>query len=80
MIYFPIISNSKFTCVPLEASGYSVTAQEYISPVETPKNLLIRAFRDGKNTQKAKKEYFELKKMLGINPKLETLINLKETN
>lgn len=65
-------------CLLLEASGYSVTAQEYISPVETPKNLLIRAFCDGKNKEKAKKEYFELKRMLGINPKLETLINLKE--
>ena len=61
-------------CLLLEASGYSVTAQEYISPVETPKNLLIRAFRDGKNKEKAKKEYFELKSMLGINPKLENLI------
>ena len=28
--------------------------------------------------EKAKKEYFELKRMLGINPKLETLIGLKE--
>lgn len=61
-------------CLLLEAAGYTVTAQEYISPVETPKNLLIRAFRDGKNMDKAKKEYFELKRMLGINPKLETLI------
>jgi len=64
-------------CLLLEASGYSVIAQEYISPVETPKNLLIRAFRDGKNQQKAKKEYFELKKLLGVTPKLETLINLE---
>ena len=62
---------------PLEAAGYSVTAQEYISPVETPKNLLIKAFKDGKNRERAKKEYLELKKMLGINPKLETLINLE---
>ncbi len=64
-------------CLLLEASGYSVTAQEYISPVETPKNLLIKAFRDGNNRKKATKEYFELKKMLGITPKLETLINLE---
>ena len=64
-------------CLLLEASGYSVTAQEYISPVETPKNLLIKAFKDGKNNEKATREYFELKKMLGINPKLETLINLE---
>ena len=61
----------------LEASGYSVTAQEYISPVETPKNLLIKAFKDGKNSKKAREEYYKLKEMLGINPKLEALINLE---
>ncbi len=65
-------------CLALEAAGYSVTAQEYISPVETPKNLLIKAFKDGKNQQKARKEYFELKNMLGINPKLATLIGLED--
>lgn len=65
-------------CLLLEASGYTVTAQEYISPVETPKNLLIKAFRDGKNQRKATEEYYKLKKMLGITPKLETLINLEE--
>ena len=64
-------------CLLLEASGYSVTAQEYISPVETPKNLLIKAFKDGKNRERATREYFKLKQMLGINPKLETLINLE---
>lgn len=61
-------------CLLLEAAGYSVTAQEYISPVETPKNLLIKAFKDGNRREAAKKEYFELKKMLGVTPKLETLI------
>lgn len=64
-------------CLLLEASGYSVTAQEYISPVETPKNLLIKAFKDGKNTRSSTEEYFKIKKMFGITPKLETLINLE---
>ena len=65
-------------CLLLEASGYTVTAQEYISPVETPKNLLIKAFFDGKNRKTATKEYLRLKEMLGINPKLESLINLED--
>ena len=64
-------------CLLLEAAGYSVTAQEYISPVETPKNLLIKAFKDGKNSKKATEEYYRLKEMLGITPKLETLIKLE---
>ena len=61
-------------CLLLEAAGYSVTAQEYISPVETPKNLLIKAFKDGRRAEAAKTEYFELKRLLGVSPKLETLI------
>ena len=63
-------------CLILEACGYSVIAQEYISPVETPKNLLIRAFKDGKNQKRAKEDYLKLKQLLGVNPKLETLIQL----
>ena len=63
-------------CLLLEASGYTVTANEYISPVETPKNLLIRAFRDGKRKEKAREEYFRLKEAIGVTPKLETLIEL----
>ena len=70
-------ASDSLRCLLLEASGYSVTAQEYISPVETPKNLLIKAFKDGNNRKKATKEYLELKKMLGITPKLETLIKLE---
>lgn len=65
-------------CLLLEAAGYSVTVQEYISPVETPKNLLIKAFKDGKGKKAAKEDYFRLKEMLGINPKLESLINLED--
>lgn len=64
-------------CLLLEASGYTVTAQEYISPVETPKNLLIKAFKDGKRQKEATEEYFRLKELLGVTPKLETLITLK---
>ena len=63
-------------CLLLEASGYTVTANEYISPVETPKNLLIRAFRDGKRKDRAREEYFRLKEALGVTTKLETLIDL----
>ncbi len=62
-------------CLLLEAAGYTVTAQEYISPVETPKNLLIRAFKDKSPNEKAKREYFRLKEMLGAGIKLESLIS-----
>jgi hypothetical protein len=64
-------------CLLLEAMGYNVTANEYISPVETPKNLLIRAFKDGKRSKEAREEYFRLKDALSVTPKLETLIDIK---
>ncbi len=61
-------------CLLLEAAGYTVTAQEYISPVETPKNLLIRAFKDKSPSEAAKKEYYRIKAALGAGIKLEKLI------
>lgn len=64
-------------CLILEASGYSVTVNEYISPVETPKNLLIRAFYDGKRSAEARAEYFALKEALNVEPTLERLVGLK---
>ena len=41
----------------LEAEGYKVSVVEYISPLDTPKNLLIRATRTGKVNHRAKAEY-----------------------
>lgn len=61
----------------LEAMGYEVTVNEYISPVETPKNLLIRAFYTGKRSDGARRDYFKLKEALSVTPKLETLIDLQ---
>ncbi|MGN1097845.1 MAG: class I SAM-dependent methyltransferase [Clostridia bacterium] len=61
-------------CLLLEAAGYTVTAQEYISPVETPKNLLIRAFKDKAPSKRAREEYYKLKEMLGAGIRLEKLI------
>jgi len=34
-------------CLRLEASGYEVSCVEWVSPLETPKNLMIRAERKG---------------------------------
>ncbi len=62
-------------CLLLEAAGYTVTAQEYISPVETPKNLLIRAFKDKSNGSGAREEYYRLKAALGVGIMLEKLIS-----
>ena len=59
----------------LEAMGYNVSVVEYISPLETPKNLMIRAIKAGSRNQSILNEYQKLKKLLGVNPSLERLVN-----
>lgn len=55
----------------LEAMGYKVGMIEYISPLETPKNIMIRAVYNGKKNEKSKREFDELKNMLNVNPAIE---------
>ncbi len=58
----------------LEAVGYKASIVEYVSPLETPKNLMIRAEKTGSVNKAAIEEYLQLKKLLGINPTLEKII------
>lgn len=60
----------------LEALGFKVSVVEYISPIETPKNLMIRAIKANQPNSSLLKEYKELKKILNIEPTLEKLIKL----
>lgn len=60
----------------LESEGYKVSVVEYISPLETPKNLLIRAYKVSDKNKKAYEEYIKMKNMFNINPSLETYINI----
>lgn len=60
----------------LEAMGYEVSIVEYISPLDTPKNLMIRAVKKGNRNRKAYDEYLELKESLGIDPALGRLLNI----
>jgi len=57
-------------CMILEAFGYAVSAVEYVSPLDTPKNLLIRAVFTGRFD---KRKYDNCKRMadeLGADPML----------
>lgn len=54
----------------LEAKGYDVSVVEYISPLETPKNLMIRAVRTGKENPTAMDEYVNLISQLNVYPSL----------
>ena len=56
----------------LEAFGYKVSVVEYISPLETPKNLLIRAERVKEQfDENIFNEYKKIRKLLNISPTLE---------
>ncbi|WP_010248196.1 class I SAM-dependent methyltransferase [Acetivibrio cellulolyticus] len=59
----------------LEALGFKVSVVEYISPIETPKNLMIRAHKVHQPNSGLLEEYKELKKILNIAPTLEKLIS-----
>ncbi len=77
---FPILKNRLSDVITdglrvlgLEAHGYKVNVVEYISPLETPKNIMIRAEKKGYN-QKAYERYKEAKKYWGVDPSMDKYI------
>lgn len=59
----------------LEAKGYDVSVVEYISPLETPKNLMIRAIRSKNGNSKAMDEYMRMMSDLNVYPALYKFLN-----
>ncbi len=55
----------------LEGKGYKVSMIEYISPLETPKNIMIRAVYTGADGSASMEEYDSLKRMLNVKPAIE---------
>ncbi len=59
----------------LEMEGYNVRIMEFIDLEHTPKNLLIRAFRESRfSGDQARRDYAHFKEIWGIAPTLETLL------
>ncbi len=59
----------------LEAFGYKVSVTEYVSPIYTPKNILILAEKIQTKNNMALKQYLELKKTFGgISIELERML------
>lgn len=54
----------------LESLGYKVSIVEYISPLETPKNLMMRIEKQNGPNKSAREEYEKLSNMLGVNLEL----------
>ncbi len=59
----------------MESRGYKVSVIEYISPLDTPKNVMLKAVKTGEENKKALEEYYKLKNMFSVNPTLEVLMN-----
>ena len=64
----------------LESRGYKVSLIEYISPLETPKNIMIRAVYTGKKSAAAMEEYRNLTRMLNVNPAVERFLENGKDN
>ncbi|WP_461207458.1 class I SAM-dependent methyltransferase [Clostridium sp. DL1XJH146] len=59
----------------LEAKGYDVSVVEYISPLETPKNLMIRAKKERDSNDDAMAEYHNLMATYNVYPALYAYLN-----
>ena len=59
----------------LKAKGYKVSVVEYISPLETPKNLMIRAIKEKDEDLDAMNEYMSLMSNLNVYPALYDYLN-----
>lgn len=58
----------------LEMEGYKTQILEFIDMEHTPKNILIRAVKQGERAVEQTKEYQNCCKMLGVEPTLERLL------
>lgn len=61
----------------LEAKGYDVSVVEYISPLETPKNIMIRALKTKESNDDAMDSYISLMSSLNVYPALYDYLNNK---
>jgi len=68
---FNSILTDSLRILKLRASGYEVSAIEYCSPLDTPKNLLIRARKVGAPDKKAEEEYRQALRDFRVYPAIE---------
>lgn len=60
----------------LEAKGYDVSVVEYISPLETPKNLMIRAIKVQEENEDLMNDYINLMSQFNVYPALYAYTNI----
>lgn len=68
---FNAIMTDCIRMLKLEACGYEVSCVEYCSPLDTPKNLLIKALKVSDGNPEKEKEYVEALKSFNVLPSVE---------
>ncbi len=58
----------------MEMMGYKVSVVEYVSPLDTPKNVMLKAIRTSERNPAAKEKYLRLKEQFSVYPTLEMLL------
>ncbi|MBT9156147.1 MAG: hypothetical protein DDT37_01131 [Firmicutes bacterium] len=58
----------------LEAHGYKVSVAEYVSPLDTPKNIMLRAERVAQDDKSSDAAYQELKRVVRVTPWIDRLL------
>jgi Methyltransferase domain len=58
----------------LEAAGYDVSVVEYVSPEDTPKNLMIRAERQSGRNTTALHRYWDQVSQFGVDPAIQRFL------
>jgi SAM-dependent methyltransferase len=72
---FADLLTDNIRCLALQANGYQVSVQEFCSPVDTPKNTMIRAAKYSSSDYRAHmetayREYCALRRQFGITPRV----------
>ena len=78
IIYSLIYLTDRMRTLMLKAKGYTVSVVEYISPLETPNNLMIRAIKETDEDLDAMTEYMTLMSSLNVYPTLYDYLNQLE--
>lgn len=68
---FNDVLTDSMRALKLEAEGYKVSVVEYISPLDTPKNLLIRGVYMGQSNDRARAEYEAVRRVTGTYSELD---------
>ena len=77
---FNDVLTDSMRALKLEAEGYKVSVVEYISPLDTPKNLLIRGTYTGKQNPRAQEEYESVRRTVGTFSELDRQCQMCDSN